>query len=908
MSHNLPAELTSFVGRDPELVEIEGLVGQRRLVTLTGVGGCGKTRLAVQAGARLADRWADGVCLVDLGSVGDPAAVPLVVAGALGVPVEPDGDQVEALAAKVRGRELLLCLDTCEHVLDAAATVADTLLRRCPGMTLLATSREPLGVAGETVWQVPPLRPEEAHRLFGDRAGLVAPRFDADAVRDDVRAVCDQVDRIPLAIELAAAWVRALSPAQIAAGLAESFRLLAGGPRGAAPRHRTLDASVGWSHALLAADEKVMFRRLAVFSGAFTLDAARAVGGDLSAEGGPAGTLRLIGRLLDTSLVTARDGAGEIRYRLLDTVRQYAEERLVEAGEAEALRDAHLDHFLALAEAAEPGLDSDQDTWRRILDSHRANFDAALRWGLAPPAARADRGRRLAAALARQWLIRGQSAEGLGFLGRAVDLDPDDESAVQARLLAGTAMLGMISGRTGLVAEAAERGGRIAALVGPDADRAGARCLAMASFPPFFVDFERCQEAASRARAAGEAAGDPFARDWAAVIEGYALQTRNRHDEAVALARLAYARSRPRGDRFCAAFARGIEIFTTAFEGDVTGAVAIGREVVDIVTPLGDFFAVGTNTCNMAQAVALGGALDEARALIEPVVRSVESAPEVDVVGFMVPYGLVHLWEGDLDGAVEWFRRGVRRMSGTSRDWTAGRCLPGLVSALRRLGRTTEAADWAARAEALLTEFGAMYELANVLDEQAWLAGPSDPDRARDRHLRALVVRRDHGLRLGYADSLDALAGLAVAEDAAEAVRLLAAADAARTAMGYPRPPIDRPRYEALRASLGAALGAGRFAALHRDGAAADLSTTVSALTRGRGPRQRPSAGWDALTPAEVEVARLVTDGLSNPEIAARLYMSRSTVKSHLARVYAKVGVANRTELASLAGAGMLPG
>ncbi len=918
MGHRLPEELTSFVGREPELAELDGLLSTRRLVTVTGVGGGGKTRLAMRLAARIGDRWREGAWLADLAPVTDPSLVPQVVASVLEVLVEPGhpSAQQASLAARIRERPLLLCLDTCEHVLDAAADLADTLLRRCPEVTLLATSREPLGVEGETVWRIPSLRPEDAHRLFADRAALADPHFDPGPVEAAIAAVCDRVDRLPLAIELAAAWVRALTPAQIAGGLADSLRLLEGGPRSAVARHQTLLASMAWSHDLLAPDEQVFFRRLGVFAGAFTLAAAREVafaapaggGAPARANGPERGVLSLIGRLLDTSLVTAHQVQGEVRYRMLDTVRQYAGEQLRAAGETEELRDRHLDHFLALAEQAEPGLDTDQDHWRSLLESHRADLNAALRWALSPEPERAVHGRRLAAAIARQWFLRGQAAEGLGLLSRAIELDPEDTSPLHARLLAGTAMLGMISGRTDLAAQAARSGLEI---TDPSTEQttgatpagvARARCLAMAAYPAFFTDFERCQELAAQARSLAEVAGDAFARDWATVMEAYSLQTRNRHEEAAELARLAFTRSHPRGDRFTAAFARGVEIFTTMVSGDVTGATEIGQEAVQIATPLGDYFAVGTNSCNAAHALVLAGRLPEARAMMEPVVRSVDTAAEADVVGFMVPYGLLHLADGDLEGALGWFERGVARMSNTDPDWTAARCLPGLVGTLRRLGRTGDATTWADRAVEVETGFDAIYELTAILDEQGLLAR-GDPARARDLHLRALALRVAHGLRTGYADSLDALAAVAMdADDPAEATRLASAADTTRQQAGYPRPPVDQPGHQALVASLHASLSDDRFREAWREGAETDLNSLVAGLTRGRGPRDRPQTGWASLTPTEIEVTRLVRDGLSNPQIATRLYMSRSTVKTHLAHAYAKVGVANRAALAALAG------
>ncbi len=896
----MPAELTSFVGRNDELLDIERLASARRMVTLTGAGGSGKTRLALRTATRLADTSPDGVWLVDLGAVTEPLQVPRLVATTVGVLVEPGGDQNRALAAQLRGRRMVLCLDTCEHLLDATAALAETVLRTCPDVSILATSREPLGVEGEAVWRVPSLTDSDALRLFVDRATLAAPGFEEDPVLDEVRAVCTRVDHLPLAVELAAAWVRALSPGQIAAGLDDSFRMLAGGSRRAIPRHQTLLASMAWSHALLDDDEQTAFRRLAVFSGAFSLEAMTAVCGD----DGPLGSdaLDMVGRLVDKSLVTVRQGDDEVRYRLLDTVRQYGEEQLAAAGETELVRDRHLDHFLGLAEGAAPGLEVDQDTWRRELDSHHDNISAALLWGLALPTHRAERGRRLAAAMARQWFIRGQAAEGLESLARAVDLDPDDRSPLQGRLLAGTAMLGMVSGRTDLVADTAERGLGIATETGDEATRA--RCLTMAAYPYFFVDFERCQALCAEGRAAGEAAGDVFSRDWAAVVEAYTLQTRGRHDEAVALARLAYEGSWPRGDRFCAAFARGVESFVSMVTGDVRGGAAIGEHMLEIVTPLGDYFAVGTNTANAALAMGMNGNIAEARRLMAPIVRSLDSAPAVDVVGFMVTTGLLALWDGDLDDAVRWFERGVARLDDNPRDWTATRCLPGLVATLRRLGRTDEAADYAAKAVPLATGHDTPFELTYLIDEQALLVHGTNPDRARALHHDALALRTTHGLRTGFVDSLEGLTRLeADAGNHEEAVRLLATSDTARADMGYPRPPVAVAEHEALVGTLRAGLGEEPFATLWDDGASRSLDVAVAGVTRGRGPRTRPSVGWESLTPTELEVVRLAREGLSNPEIATRLYMSRSTVKAHLAHVYSKLGVANRTELATVAGA-----
>jgi predicted ATPase/DNA-binding CsgD family transcriptional regulator len=884
--HNLPVELTRFVGRGAELGDVERLMSERRLVTLAGVGGCGKTRLAVQLGSRLLERWPDGVWLVDLGPVTDPEQVPRLVAATLGVLVEPVGAPVQALVAQLRERRLLLCLDTCEHLLDGAAALTGAVLRGCPGVSVLVTSREPLGVAGETVWRVPPLREDEAVELFADRAGLVAPGFDVGAAQTDVRAVCSLVDNIPLAVELAAAWVRALSPAQIASGLDDRFRLLAGGPREATSRHQTLQASMAWSHALLGDDERVVFRRLAVFSGAFTHEAVDAVCG---------GSLAMVGRLVDKSLVSVREDGGRVRYRLLDTVRQYAGEQLRASGESEATRDRHLDHYLGQVEGAEPGLETDQDAWRRELSGMRDNINAALEWGLA---ARADRGRRLAAAMARQWFISGRVHAGLEFLRRAIELDAADRSVLQGRLYAGTALLGMVSGWTTRLEQTAERGVRLAGETGDDVARA--RCLAVITYRRFFDDFERCAALAREAQRVAVAGGDPFARDWAAIIEAYSLLTRSRYDEATALAGLAFERSWPRGDRFCAAFARGVEHFAAVETGDLPGALVIGQHMLDIVMPLGDYFGAGTLTTNVALAIGMTGNIGAGLKMMDAIVRSLDEAPDVDAVGFEYTMGLLLLWDGDLDNAVRWLARGVARMTEDSRHWTAARCLPPMVAVLRRLGRTGEAREHAARAVRIAEDFGSPYLIADALDEQAFLI--ADPGRARDLHHEALALRRDNGLRTYLVNSLDALARIeARAGNHAEALRLLAAGGTARADLDYPRPPVALPEHEEVVAGLRASLGDDEFAAVWREGSARSLDDVVAALTRGRGPRHRPQAGWASLTPTELDVVGLIREGLSNPEIASRLYMSRATVKAHLTHIYAKLGVANRTELATVA-------
>ena len=348
-TQHLPPQFTSFVGRDAEIEEVLRIVGANRLVTLTGAGGVGKTRLAVQVAARLDGDFADGVWYVDLAPITDPDVVPLAVTRALGLPDQAGRTTMDTLTRVIAGRHMLVVLDNCEHLIDACAALATALLAACPAVTIFATSREPIRVPGEVAWPVPSLSlADEAITLFTDRARHVRPDFVVNEANSaTVTEICRRLDGIPLAIELAAARVRALSLAQILESLHNRFRLLTGGARTAVRRQQTLRASVDWSHALLTEPERVLFRRVAVFMGGFDLDAAQAVCGDSDVERYQ--TLDQLTLLIDKSLVVAEDSQFGTRYRMLETVRQYALEKLGESGEADTVRARHRDHYTGLA-------------------------------------------------------------------------------------------------------------------------------------------------------------------------------------------------------------------------------------------------------------------------------------------------------------------------------------------------------------------------------------------------------------------------------------------------------------------------------------------------------------------------------------------------------------------------------
>jgi predicted ATPase/DNA-binding CsgD family transcriptional regulator len=435
---NLPLELTSFVGRGRELSEVEDLLGRTRLLTLAGAGGSGKTRLALRAAWDLRSSFTNGAWWVDLASLSDADLVPQRVASAIGVPEVPGRRTTDLLVAHLGIKDVLLILDNCEHLIDACAELADTLLRTCPGVHLLATSREPLGVAGEVSWPVPPLSLPEpgqdptagdllrfgAVRLFLERANAASPGFAlTEGNASAVAALCARLDGMPLAIELAASRAKVLSPDQILSRLDYRFRLLTGS-RTATPRHRTLRAAMDWSHDLLSEEEKVLFRRLSVFAGGFSLEAAEAVCAGDGIERDE--VLELLSCLVDKSLVVSRGEAGDpqgeqVRYRMLETVRQYASEKLDESTERATVRDEHAHFFLDLAERAEPGLmGPEQGAWLARLEGEHDNLAAALSRLLQRE--EAERGLGMAGALGRFWWFGGHFAEGGTFIERFLDL------------------------------------------------------------------------------------------------------------------------------------------------------------------------------------------------------------------------------------------------------------------------------------------------------------------------------------------------------------------------------------------------------------------------------------------------------------------------------------------------------
>lgn len=469
--HNLPLEITSFIGREREIAEVKRLLAGARLLTLTGVGGCGKTRLARQVAADLFEERAGGGWFVDLAALSEPALVPHAVAATLGIPEHAGRDPVELVVDRLRHKSLLLVLDNCEHLLGACARLVDTLLRACAGLCVFATSRESLGVPGEVIWRVPSLSTPnptqllpyrelmryESICLFVERAASSRPGFRVtESNAGAVAQVCCRLEGLPLAIELAAARVTALTVEQIAARLDDRFRLLTEGSRTVLPHHQTLRAAMDWSYDLLSDPERVVLRRISVFAGGCALEAAEAV---CSAEGVEmSSVLDLLTRLADKSLIIAETHAREARYLMLETIREYARSRLLESGEMAKARARHRDWYLQLAERANPRLRGPESrAWRDRLETEHDNLRAALEWSRTEDGG-AEAALRLVAALRWFWFLQGHWNEAQRWFEAALARSGEAPASAVARCLASAAYYAYHQGDYGRTTALCEKG------------------------------------------------------------------------------------------------------------------------------------------------------------------------------------------------------------------------------------------------------------------------------------------------------------------------------------------------------------------------------------------------------------------------------------------------------------------
>lgn len=911
--HNLPVQLTRFIGRDQEREQIATLLGEHRLVTLVGTGGCGKTRLALQAAADASSDFPDGVWFVDLAPISDEDLVAQAIASAASVPEAPGRSLLDRLSETFADQKLLVVLDNCEHLVSACAVVVDRLLRSAPALSVLSTSREPLGTEGEVTWRVPSLAlPDDvgsggvdalcdydAVALFVDRAHRARPNFAlTEENADAVAAVCRRLGGIPLGIELAAARVRFFTPEQIAAGLDDRFHLLTGGTRTALPRQQTLLASIDWSHALLSDEERVLFRRLGVFAGGFWLDSAEKVCGHdpLSSYD----VLDILARLVDRSLVLADEAGAAIRYRMLETIRQYALDRLQDAGEGESVKDRHAQFFLDfIAEAEDQMMGGDyfqlMERTHAEQDNLRAAFERIIAGEDIDAALRAAIGNKL-------WCqLFSLSREAVGKLEAALSREGGEDS-LRARALSA---LAQTRSGTGDVAGWEQAGRQAIELARASGDPA--TLAYVAAYRAFAVAWrapDEARELLTEYRAAGSENWEPSAISAAAAAE--------------------------------------LTLLVTSPTGDLDEARRWAEELRDQAgsAPSG---ALGYALQSITQVALLQGDLDAARRTINEMLELTSRIPTT------IPFSAIHqliavlqsslaTLEGKYGDAIELADQTAdhARRVGAGMTWWQSTILSGravfasgdldVASARLEQVASLRLSPTGSRGVLLIAPLSEVVALKGDVDRAQHLldeAGPSgltvspralylskarvkrlagEHDGAFEAAHEALTYGIQSRARPDTADALELVATLMSEEGNHEpSTRLLGAAQKLRDETGLVRFAVYQTDHDRTTASLKDALGQRRFEELFTDGSAMTWQEAAAYAQRGRGERGRPAAGWASLTPTELRVVDLVSEGLSNPAIGERLFISRHTVKTHLTNIYAKLGVSSRSELAAAA-------
>ncbi len=812
---NLPAlQLTSFVGRERELAAVKEHLAETRMLSLLGPGGTGKTRLALQAGSDLLERFSRGVWLAELAPHSDPELVVQTVATVFNVREVPGRPLRDSLVDYLRPREVLLILDNCEHLREPAALLASALLRDCPHLRILATSREPLGVAGEVVYRVPPLsradpatvrtavdlRQYEAARLFVERAVLSNPHFAlSDANAPAVARVVHRLDGIPLAIELAAARTKVLSVDQIAARLDDRFRLLTTGARAGLRHHQTLQAALDWSHDLLSEQERALFRRLAVFAGGFTLEAAEAI---CSGEGvDTLDVLDTVARLVDKSLLVAEEMPGDVRYRMLETIRAYSREKLVAAGEEAAVRGRHLQWHLALAEEAEPYVRGpEQVTWLDRLELDHDDLRAALDWSATSPDY-AEAGLRLAGALHRFWVLRGHFREGRRLLEEALSRADAAPPALRAKAMYGAGVLASVQGDYAWSEVQGRQG--LALQRGLGDGEGGA--LSLALLGTIARNRGNLAESASLLEEGLTLARDA-APQWtlAEVLRGLGLTSRSQRDNrrAKSLLEESLALWRTVGDKWGLAYCLTHLGYLARFEGDYARAEEL-----------------------LEESLVLGKELGE---------RS-HTAATLDSLGVLATA------RGDFAHAVSQLEESLALSRELGNKRQIGAAIGNLAMATYRQGDFGRATTLLEEGLALYRDLGDRSNIAAALGLMGSMAfHQGSPERAADLYVEALALHKEIGDKLGVAECLEGLAGAAAATGRPErAALLLGAAHALRQAIATPIPASDQADYDRIVAAVRAVLPEEAFLASWTRGESMPLAEVFVLF----GPPEYPPVG-----------------------------------------------------------------
>ena len=916
MNSGLPVRVAAFVGRERERAKLADLVADVRIVTLTGSGGCGKTRLAVEVVGDVASRFPDGACWVDLQGVSEPAMVAAAVGAVVGVRERPEQPLVDTLAEQLRARHLLVVLDNCEHLVAACAALVAGLSSACPHLHVLATSRVPLVVEGEATFEVAPLPvPDreagsasmvavaDAARLFEVRARQAAADF---RISDDnasaVAEICRRLDGIPLAIELAAARVRVLAPGQIAAGLSDRFRLLTGGLRGAPARQQTLRASLEWSYNLLDDVQRLALARLSVFAGSFELDAAEAVvaGDGLDSDD----VLDLIAGLAEQSMLEVVERQGRARYRLLETIRVYARQRLSELDNPAPLRDRHLAFHVRLAGRAHMGLTGGQpEPWMARLAADLDDLRAAMDWA-------AESGDLqglvdLTEPIVRFWFERGLYGEVHRRLHDAAEIPgvPEEE---RVRGLITAALLAIGGGEYAT----AHRSASQAVEAARAADVGGALALglsvrAQTGAVAGLSTTERVDADVDEAVEHAERCGDAATHTYVLAIAGWTLLRSRTIDAGCRLLEQAIEVGETAEVVFHLPAAHACLGLWAGWSGrlDWSGrhagrAVKLGRQV-----GRRGWEAIGL--AGLGAADVLHGDQGQAQRWLSEAQAVLQARGQrgSNFEMWLCPWLVLSAYaSGEVDTArataAELVRMG--RGSGSRWDEAVGEWLLGVLAHGQE--RYDDARAHLEASRALSLDPRLPFPLGRSLLGLAALAKKEDQELEHAWELAqdGLEVLDEYGDRVGAAAALETIADLTVARGEPErSLRLLAASQRFHTDSGIVRFPWQADRFDRACSAARAALDDTGAAACWDAGDELSLADAIAYARRGRGERQRPQIGWASLTPMERDIVRQVAKGHTNAEIGERLFISVNTVKKHLSHVYAKVGLDRRADLAA---------
>jgi len=895
LPNNLPTQLTSFVGREKELADVRKLLQNTHLLTLIGPGGTGKTRLSIQAASEMLDQFPDGVWFVELAPILDPVLVPRTTAIVIGLRDEPQRSVIDMLCDYLREKKMLIILDNCEHLVDACARMADQILHAARKTYILASSREALSIGGEVTYRVPSLGlPDiqhlpsveslsqyEAVKLFIDRATSAIPTF---TVTNDnapaVAQVCHHLDGIPLAIELAVAKIRVISVDQIAKRLDDRFRLLTGGSRTVLERHQTLRAAIDWSYNLLSDAEQVLFGRLSVFVGGWMLEAAESV-----CEGSLVRSddiLNLLEQLINKSLVIKEESGNESRYHMLETIRQYANEKLIESGESNALRDRHLEYFLSLAETAEPHLiRPEQIEWLPLLDADYENLRLAFEWALSKE--RVEPSLNLCKALEWFWEIRCYWLEGLNWVKRALAKPYRNESRIEkvacARALYTRASLDLQLGNVEQFVSAAEASLALALEVSDKRDIAitryyvgialqfrGENDKALSLIEQSLAEFQELKDLFWQARSFGEVGGLLSRLNKLkysdVVVKNLELARQSGERLSLANALSGYA-------DWLFRMGRELEAKEHAEEADKIYK-QIGSESANINSYLFAYLAWDEGDYQKARSLFME--LKERFRLLGDKSRTAL---------FLRDLGQLAMEEGNLQQAQVYLEQAVPLSVETAQDALTAFCL---------------------------------IDLSNLF----YLQGNLEAFRQKFREsLSWKLVAEAH-----RRSSLMMMLGSIYFQKPESAARLLGVIDANNRQDFFLLTSIDKRYCVRAEAHARKILGDSAFEAAFEDGQKMSLDEgldlalkTVEEITEIKIPpvidnthltyipsqREAEKQKYGGLTTREREVAAQIAQGKSNQEIGAELFVGLKTVEAHVTRILTKLGFSSRAQIAAWA-------